>query len=203
LDCDFCVEFASDNRGGGRIILRELDWLLLPTLGCFATGYCLLMPIEHVEAVAELPQAQLIWAEELLERMRRLIGSSFGPTIVAEHGPGRCDLGASCCSHAHLHLIPVGDHVGAVVAAYERVGGSPTILKDLAELSTVAGEPYLYLSPTSQTHLLWQAAGFPRQFVRRVCADLLGFRDQYDWRDHTFPRRMEYTLTLLRSVDRI
>lgn len=198
MDCDFCAEFASD-QVGGRIILQEADWLLLPTVGCFATGYCLLMPIGHIDAVAELSQAELTWAQGFLERMRRLVGS-FGPAIVAEHGPGRCDLGASCCSHAHLHVIPVGRHVDAVVAAYERVGGPPTILQDLTELSTMAGEPYMYLSPASQTHLLWQAAGFPRQFVRRVCAHLLGLGDQYDWRDHPFPRRMEQTLTSLRTV---
>jgi diadenosine tetraphosphate (Ap4A) HIT family hydrolase len=197
LDCDFCAEFASD-RTGGRIILQEADWLLLPTLGCFAAGYCLLMPIGHIEAVAELSQAELIWTQDLLERMRDLVGRHFGPAIVAEHGPGRCDLGASCCSHAHLHLIPVGPDVGAVVAAYQRVGGPPRILRDLSELSTVAGEPYMYLSPTNRTHLLWEAAGFPRQFVRRVCADLLGLGDRYDWRDHTFPQNMKETLTSLR-----
>ena len=171
-------------------------------MGCFTAGYCLLMPIGHIEAVAELPRAELMWTQQLVERIRRLVAASYAPTIVAEHGPGRCDLGASCCSHAHLHVIPVGCHASAVLAAYERVGGSPTILQDLTELPTVAGEPYLYLSLRSDSHLLWRATGFPRQFVRRICADLLGFRDQFDWRDHTFPRQMEKTLTSLRAAVR-
>jgi diadenosine tetraphosphate (Ap4A) HIT family hydrolase len=199
VDCDFCAEFAGDPMGG-RIIVREGDWVLLPTVGCFIPGYCLLMPIRHVEAIAELPRAELNWMDAFLTRMRRLIEDRFGPAIVAEHGPGRCDVGASCCSHAHLHLIPMGSHVASVIAAYERTGGPPTILPDLSALSNRAGEPYLYLSPGTQMHLVWHAAGFPRQFVRRVCASALGIGAQYDWRDHPFLPQMRQTLASLQSA---
>jgi diadenosine tetraphosphate (Ap4A) HIT family hydrolase len=199
VDCEFCAEFVRD-ANGGRIIQRYADWMLLPTLGCFVAGYCLLMPVDHREAVAELSEAALAHVQSLLDRVRPLITGVYGPVVVAEHGPGRCDLGASCCSHAHLHCIPIGHLSDAVVAAYERLGGPPIVLRDLTELSTFAGRPYLYLSPTAQTHLVWHAAGFPRQFARRVCADLLGLGDRYDWRDYPFVEVMGQTLVRLRAV---
>jgi hypothetical protein len=129
--------------------------------------------------------------------MRDHIAAEFGPTIVAEHGPGACDLGASCCTHAHLHLIPIGA-AKAVTDVYRCVGGAPQIMGGLAGLRAVAGSSYLYLSPESGVHLAWPAAGFPRQFVRRVCADILGMPDRYDWRDFPFEPTMRATLARLR-----
>ncbi len=128
MDCEFCAEFVRD-ANGGRIIQRYADWMLLPTLGCFVAGYCLLMPVDHREAVAELSEAALAHVQSLLDRVRPLITGVYGPVVVAEHGPGRCDLGASCCSHAHLHCIPIGHLSDAVVAAYERLGGPPIVLR--------------------------------------------------------------------------
>ena len=198
MDCGFCAEFARPN-GGERIIIHDGDWVLLPTIGCFVVGYCLLMPIDHLQAAADLPAAALHALEPRIEWLRRHIASEFDATIVAEHGPGACDLGASCCTHAHLHLIPIGA-VDAVTDAYQQTGGAPDTLDGLAGLRGLAGSPYLYLSPRPGVHLAWPAAGFPRQFVRRVCADVLGITDRYDWRDHPFEATMHATLTRLRAT---
>jgi diadenosine tetraphosphate (Ap4A) HIT family hydrolase len=198
VNCDFCAEFARAS-GGERIIARDGDWLLLPTVGCFVAGYCLLMPIDHLQAAADLPAEELRSLEPRIERLRRYIAAEFGETIVAEHGPGTCDLGASCCTHAHLHLIPVAA-VDAVTDAYTQAGGIPRMLDELAGLCDLAGAPYLYLSPRPGVHLAWPAAGFPRQFVRRVCAEILGVADRYDWRDHPFEATMHVTLARLRAA---
>lgn len=53
MDCAFCHEFARPGEGE-RIIIRSGDWRLLPTLGCFTEGYCLYLPVEHIDAVAGL-----------------------------------------------------------------------------------------------------------------------------------------------------
>jgi diadenosine tetraphosphate (Ap4A) HIT family hydrolase len=198
MDCGFCAEFARPG-GGDRIITQDGEWVLLPTLGCFVAGYCLLLPIDHLQAAADLPTDALEALEARIEHLRRQIAGQFGPTIVAEHGPGACDLGASCCTHAHLHLIPIHD-IDAVTDAYRQTGGAPRVLEGLAGLHALAGRPYLYLSPEPGTHLAWPAAAFPRQFVRRVCAAILGIPDRYDWRDHPFEATMRTTLLRLRTT---
>ncbi|WP_225855125.1 hypothetical protein [Micromonospora noduli] len=157
------------------------------------------MPIEHVDAAADLAPLELKSTTEAIERHRTLLESTFGPTIIAEHGARDCDLGASCCTHCHLHLIPVPDP-DAVVAAYREVGGAGQRLSGMDDLPAAATGAYLYLSIRPNEHLIWGARGFPRQFVRRVTARLHGIGDQYDWRDHPFHEAQQDTLRILRTA---
>lgn len=196
MECAFCSEFAS---GSERIITTHRDWLLLPTIGCFTAGYCLFMPYEHVDAVADLPEEQLDGVESAAEQMRSRLTRVYGPTIVAEHGARGCDLGAGCCTHAHLHLVPVPDP-DAAFADYRATGGDGVSLTGLCDLPTVAAGAYVYFSPRPGTHLAWPAAGFARQFVRRVCARLHGLGTFYDWRDYTFFDLQQATLHQLRKA---
>lgn len=200
MDCAFCIEFAAlPGPGEGTRIVCELSgWALLPTVGCFTPGYCLFMPLDHIDATAEMAPVDLMRVGAAMEKMRTLISGVFGSVIIAEHGPRGCELGAGCCSHAHLHLIPVPD-VDAVTAAYQRTGGPGRYLADLADLPEHVDGPYVYLSPRPGEHLLWPSAGFARQYVRRVCAALHGVGDQFDWRDYPFDDNQTVTVTRLRA----
>jgi diadenosine tetraphosphate (Ap4A) HIT family hydrolase len=201
MDCAFCTEFAALPPSGTetRIICQAGGWVLLPTAGCFTPGYCLLMPLEHLDAAADAPADELSRVAADVESMRTLISSVFGPVIIAEHGPRGCELGASCCSHAHLHLIPVPDPA-SVTAAYQATGGPGRKLDGLASLPAAVDCPYLYLSPRPAEHLLWSSAGFARQYVRRVCAAQHGIPDRFDWRDHPFDGNQLLTITMLRAA---
>lgn len=113
--CAFCKEFDEERTDQSRIIWESPDFVLLPTIGCLRLGYCLFMPMDHVISFAQLPSAALTQTELVLEQHRTALRSVFGATIVAEHGPASyTDRGASCCDHAHLHLIPVQDHLREV-----------------------------------------------------------------------------------------
>lgn len=197
MECAFCNEFAGHGRGD-RIITKRGDWLLLPTVGCFTAGYCLFMPSEHIDAVADLSEEELREVEATTEQMRARLEHIFGPTIVAEHGARGCDLGAGCCAHAHLHLVPVPDP-DAVTAAYRATGGDGVCFPFLWDLPAVALGAYVYLSPRPGEHLTWPATGFARQFVRRVCAGLHGLNAFYDWRDYPFSNIQQATLRQLRE----
>jgi diadenosine tetraphosphate (Ap4A) HIT family hydrolase len=201
VDCAFCTEFFALAGSGreNRVICETSGWVLLPTVGCFTPGYCLFMPVDHIDAAADAAPGELARAGAAAEEMRELIGSAFGPVIIAEHGPRGCELGAGCCSHAHLHLIPVPD-IDAVIAAYQTTGGPGRRLAGLAELPGMVDGPYLYLSPRPGEHLLWPSAGFARQYVRRVCAAQHGMPDRFDWRDHPFTGNQALTVTMLRAA---
>lgn len=198
MDCAFCTEFAQAGNGE-RIIARVGDWVLLPTLGCFIPGYCLLMPLAHVNAIADLPLNDLEMVEIAMERFRVRLEAVYGPVIIAEHGPRDCELGAGCCSHAHLHLIPV-PNPHAVTAAYQATGGNGASIPTLAGLPELVNGAYVYLSSRPHEHYIWPATSFARQFVRHVCATLHGMGDRYDWRDHAFTHIQRVTLDHLRTV---
>ncbi|MFE1987627.1 hypothetical protein [Streptomyces mirabilis] len=196
MDCQFCTEFTACETTTRIITETAGGWVLLPTIGALAPGYCLFMPLEHLDAAAELTSADLSAVAAEAERMRTVIEARYGPVILAEHGPRDCELGASCCSHCHLHLIPV-PNPDAVLAAYEKTGGTGRRITSLPDLSTVADGSYLYLSPRPGQHYYWPSAGFARQFVRRVCADQLGLGEFFDWRDHPFAHNRERTFSEL------
>ncbi|MGW2442231.1 hypothetical protein ACWCY1_36825 [Streptomyces goshikiensis] len=199
-DCQFCIEFT-ERAPRNRIITETTDrWVLLPTIGCLTPGYSLYMPLEHLDAAADVAPADLPQVAAGLESMRTLIQAHYGPTIVAEHGPRDCELGASCCGHAHLHLIPVPDP-DAILAAYEKVGGPGRRLSSLVDLPAAAETSYLYLSPRPGEHHYWPADGrFARQFVRRVVAGQYGIGEQYDWRDHPFVENRDQTYDTLTAA---
>lgn len=197
--CDFCIEFQTSNEGESRIILRDDLWVVLPTRGCFVAGYTLLLPIDHATSFATLPATDLAEAENLIMRVRGAIERQFGPTIVAEHGSSACDRGASCCDHAHIHLIPISDQ-NAVLSAYTSAGGRPLRLSRFSDITAFAGVPYQYLSRYPDEHLLWVGGSFSRQFVRRVVADLEGCADKYDWREHAFTQNMRATRAALTGL---
>jgi diadenosine tetraphosphate (Ap4A) HIT family hydrolase len=198
MDCQFCTEFTA-SHASPRIIAEVDGWVLLPTIGCFTPGYCLFMPIHHIDAVADAALPELTKVQHAVEDMREAIASVFGPTIIAEHGPRGCHLGASCCSHAHLHLIPV-PVPSAVTAAYCRTGGPSRSLRGIVDLAKANNDPYLYLSPRPGEHLLWPAHGFARQYVRRVCASLHGVGEYFDWRDHPFTDNQNFTIRALQGT---
>jgi diadenosine tetraphosphate (Ap4A) HIT family hydrolase len=196
MDCQFCNEFAA-REDASRIITETAGrWVLLPTIGALTPGYCLFMPLEHLDAAADVAPADLARLAAETEEMRTLVQARYGPVILAEHGPRDCELGASCCSHCHLHLVPV-PAPDAITAAYVRTGGPGRRLTSLADLPATADGSYVYLSPRPGEHYYWPSAGFARQFVRRVCADALGVGDLFDWRDHPFTAHRERTFAEL------
>ena len=197
-DCAFCLEFAAAPHGG-RIIWRREGWILLPTIGCFTEGYSLLMPERHLDAAADADPVELTGVELVMEEARALIAELYGPVIVGEHGACGCQLGAACCSHAHLHLIPVPDP-HAIHDAYRATGGPGRAINGLAELPGGVEGPYVYLSTRPGEHLVWPAHGFARQYVRRVSAAQHHRADEYDWRDHPFPDLQQATLRRLRDA---
>ncbi|MEU6097729.1 hypothetical protein [Streptomyces sp. NPDC047079] len=202
MDCQFCAEFTARENTPRIITETAGGWVLLPTIGSLTPGYCLFMPLEHLDAAADVTPAALARVAEETEQMRTLIQARYGPVILAEHGPRDCELGASCCSHCHLHLVPVSDP-DAITAAYEKTGGPGRRLTSMAALPEAADGSYLYLSPRPGEHYYWPSAGFARQFVRRVCADQLGIGDFYDWRDHPFTAHRERTFAELTADVRL
>ncbi|MDQ1527921.1 MAG: hypothetical protein QOG18_2534 [Microbacteriaceae bacterium] len=195
IDCAFCDEFAQPMEAT-RIVARTQSRVLVPTIGCLTQGYLLYMPHEHTLAFADLDGAELRECEHDINCLRRVLADRYGPIIVAEHGPRKCDLGAACCDHAHIHLIPV-PAPDRVVKEYVKIGGATEPYRTLAECLASVDEAYVYVSPAPAVHYIWPATEFPRQWVRRVCAEIYGKTSQWDWRDHPFDLERQRTYDAL------
>jgi len=194
--CSFCSEFLD---GSMRIIDNDESWVFLPTIGCFNLGYCLFMPIDHVRSFASIAREELREAHEKVEYYRATIAAEFqSHVIIAEHGPGLQCMGAACCDHAHLHLIPI-NQPDDVLAAYTDVGGVGERLEAFEEIDANSSRDYLYLSPAAGEHFVWTSRVFPKQFVRRVCARLSGLGELWNWRNYPYLDKRDETLSRLRQ----
>lgn len=191
--CAFCEEFDRHPALPNRVMWEGNGLVLLPSMGSFTPGYLLLMPRSHVRSFAELPAHRLKAALAIAEQVRMVIAKRFGPTIIAEHGPGTMDASSSaCCDHAHWHLIP--SEVFAVATTYHGVGGSPVPLRNGLHLRRWAGRPYIFLSPLPGVSWIWpHSSVFPSQFVRRVSASVQGLEEFYDWGVFPFTENMLVT----------
>lgn len=201
MDCAFCSEFFESERHSSREIWRNDQFAIVPTRGCFVPGYSLLCPIDHFRSVAAIPLNILESVELLIEDLRDKISTEFQlPVIVAEHGPGLKfhDRGASCCDHAHVHFIPVPD-ADSVKTRFLSDAGMATVLTCVADLRGYQDNSYVYLSQKKGQHMVWSAGVLPRQYVRRVCADLIGKSDYYDWRLFPFLENLSETRDRMRE----
>lgn len=201
-DCEFCNEFLGEQSRYDRTIKKFDDnYVLLTTIGCFREGYTLLLPVKHVMSYANLGKKELDSLAYNIELIRSAIQEEYScPVILAEHGSGYHDLGASCCEHAHLHLIPV-DHPNTILNYYQSVGGKATVFNDLSNIHTFSGVSYIYLSLSPKKHYVWSMnTNFSRQFVRKVCANIDGVGNNYNWRFFPFEENMSKTTIRLRKA---
>jgi diadenosine tetraphosphate (Ap4A) HIT family hydrolase len=200
LTCDFCLEFTEQKDHPDRNIASfRNEFVLLSTLGCFREGYCLYMPLSHERSFASMNVQQLIQVEAELEEIRQLISQEYSTNVIlAEHGPGLTDMGASCCDHAHIHVIPVRSP-RVVFLEFYNTQNKLNVLNNYSDLTTYHESAYIYLSCGPGQHFVWEnASSFGRQYVRRVCAELEGVGPMFNWRLYPFTENMERTTMRLR-----
>lgn len=189
MSCKFCLELDGADEYD-RWWHQDVDWAVGPTLGHFTPGYLLMVPIAHHNAIANCSGKEIAAAAEHVGRIRNVLSRRYGPVVVAEHGSGGvCNRGAACCDHAHLHFIPFTNFESTRKVKGEYIQRDPefTLVRSLHDLRAFAGKPYLYISTAPDEHLVWVLEKhnqhfFPRQFVRQVCASVLG-TPHWDWRD--------------------
>jgi diadenosine tetraphosphate (Ap4A) HIT family hydrolase len=191
--CTFCEEFSTLNHKPNRKIWEDDNFVVIPSLGALTPGYLLLMPKHHIRSFADSSPEELTTALDIAERTREVVSQVFGPVILAEHGPGSPESRSSaCCDHAHWHLIPCNPY--KVSVEYERMGGRPAILNNISSLRSWSGNSYLFLSPLKHVYWVWeQSEQFTSQFVRQVCAQIMGIGDFYDWAIFPFKENMIMT----------
>ncbi len=200
-ECPFCEEYSGTKIAqNSRLIYADGGYALVPTVGCFTEGYCLYLPTKHVTSFAFLGKVELTRVQDELYKISDILKREYSSELImAEHGAGsETKCGASCINHAHIHLIPVNDSL-MVLKQFLNVGGPPTILNSMSDLSVLSGEPYIYLNWRGDKFLVWtNTEKFPRQFVRSVCATLHGLPDMWNWRMFPFYEEMKATTARLK-----
>ena len=117
--CEFCLElsdapdtrFRSIYRGRrDRIVVRINRIAVMPTLGQLFMGSLLVLPEFHCETAADLPPDDRRDLLDVVDLMKDKV-QKVGFPLVVEHGV-RQGSGTGCgIYHAHIHVIPLPEHL--------------------------------------------------------------------------------------------
>jgi diadenosine tetraphosphate (Ap4A) HIT family hydrolase len=181
----------------GRIVWRDAEFALMPSLGPIVQDHMLIIPAYHTLSFANLSGPSLEGAENLIAKVGLFFSQQQRGITIFEHGAviltgtdyerrvKRAMCGA-CTDHAHVHIVPDVSakvviskveelHIHTSIAALDR-------LCDLRQ--TVNAElPYILIGGSDKKS--WSVLSMehvPSQFVRRLLASLVGLLE-WDWRE--------------------
>lgn len=196
-NCEFCTEFneASSSRFSylygttlaSRVMMSQDGIAVMPTIGQLFRGSLLLLPIEHVEMMADLPATTLSSMIKLLERIEDMI-KPFGMPVAFEHG-ARCSTQGGCgVYHAHMHVVPVPDHIYCNQVLPSNSQQAVSLAMALQQLKDT--DAYLLFRDTSgQTafiDLTQMPKHYPSQYFRRALAEHFKTTLPWDWRTYGY-----------------
>lgn len=207
-DCQYCKEFngapphelVEAGMPRDRIISRNDDLVLMPTVGCIVPGYMILSPVDHYYSFGQMEEDDLLCdLPDIADRIQHAIKKVMGcQTLIAEHGSTFCETGAACCDHAHLHFIPIPST--AYPTIWERYchAGRLDRMEVVESLLSFSHRPYVLYSEDAVRFAVWEEPDrdrrFGSQFCRKVAAEIWGMPNGWNWRDAPFFQNMKITL---------
>ena len=204
---DFCTELSGsvdtsfhrtyDGDPASRVICQGQSLTLLADLSPLCTGHLLLVSNHHYLSFAEVCVNHLVEVRESLKQIRSLYSTTFGPSVIIEHGSSLNQEGASCITHAHWHILPVEPET--IIAAVAKDGLTYVDLRDLSDLTAAAaGNSYYYVSDGNIHRIYRIDRTLPQQYMRSVVGRILGIPDpQWDW---ALVIRKEHLRTTMRAT---
>lgn len=198
MRCEFCAEFGGAGSLfeaiygsvlSSRVVLEEDGFAVMPSIGQVFPGSLMVLPRAHIERFADLPLEDQVAAQRLIDRLRR---TSTRRLIAFEHGAREATGGGCGIYHAHIHVVPVPDHMDT----------SPLVVGLAPSLSSLKGA-LCVLAASDEYLLLFDSEGrgwsrvlspadrseFPSQYFRRCLAALAGTPGSWDWRTIEHPER--------------
>lgn len=203
--CGFCSEyFRSDNNSNlfnsmlknrfktcSRIIIDSSACYVLPTIGCFVEGYCLIVSKRHVGSIGRLNDVEQDAFAALINLLNEYSLETYNkPVICFEHGAVSCNnLAGGCVDHAHLHVVPYEQKLCDVVRSY---GLTVQRIESIRSLHSIAfsDRPYLYWKEINGEEYVVVDEFVSSQFFRKIIADSHGLTDKWDWREYPFVDNM-------------
>lgn len=211
-ECSFCSEFTPESeldffeeqnllihnvlKGSSlssRIIFENEYFVVIPTIGCFIEGYCLICTKDHYYSFREfLNNSGKEVFERFLAEFSLVYKEVYGEFLLFEHGSYNKHMkGGGCSDHAHIHVIPSKDIIfDPKASGFE--GSSQELW-----FNEIDGE-YLYFRQSGNSFLNQQAI-IESQFLRRIFANILGVADFWDWRKYPFVENMQVTYRKLKK----
>ncbi len=156
-----------------RIIYRNRNFFVIPSIGPVSPCHLLVCPIKHVCSFAQLDYSLLEEGEKFLNSIFQLVQNEYGYAIAFEHGETDKGVGSSSCNHAHIHIlaaqISLKDLLNQRGFRLERI----ETIKDLKAKVNV-GTPYFFIITNTGELWITEDTVCQSQYLRILCATELG-----------------------------
>lgn len=177
-----------------RFCYRSNDFVVFPSISPLTLGHLLIFPVRHVSNLRIMPSSLIPEFLQIVGTFSRRLQAHFAPPYIFEHGICRNEGQACGINHAHLHLVPLPNHV------MENVNS--TVCRDFPQdcegnlatiLTTAPMRPYLMFGSDPAYMFVSHNADVQSQYMRTVIAGRLGIAD---WNWNCLTRREEFMKTL-------
>ena len=185
-DCVYCKNFSSRSP---RIVYESSNFLVVPTVGEFITGYLLIIPKRHTMSLAEFTKSELLEFLQVLDDVCYILHLTYNTSdfLIFENGTGKSGKGKAKDSivHAHVHVARSrltvnkikeisGFHFNNI--KYDEIpqftNHSYLLIRDSDDSWAISSNPNLYI---------------PRQYIRQLLAEEHGIMgEQWNWRKYPF-----------------
>ncbi|MCB2182986.1 MAG: HIT domain-containing protein [Desulfobulbaceae bacterium] len=207
--CSFCAEFTSDkfynlfyelvgaNKSlQSRILFKNNDFVVIPTLGSLCPGYLLILPKKHFVSVGSMPNEYYQSLCKLLGNVKEIIQEKYFSNVIAfEHGAVSANyLGGACCDHAHIHVVPYNGNLLSSFQIRKFQIDEIFTFSSLSE-SVKNDKPYLFYQSQSNRMYMITADRIPSQMIRKIIAEKNGIPDKWDWRENLFEANIIKTIS--------
>jgi ATP adenylyltransferase len=203
--CVFCKKFGNESSHEPRFVFDKIIWensdfVIVPALGSLVPGYLLIITRQHHLSFTLLSSKLLGDLMKIKSIVRQVLTTYFMPPVFFEHGMA-CDLKRTggCIDHAHLHCVPLPtDLVSRLVREHDLIR-----LQSTDELVTMVGtdRSYVYLENQKQEQFVLLDPDVPSQYLRRLVAESVGMREQWDWGVFFFEQNIADTLEVMATAE--
>lgn len=186
-----------DERVCDRILFQTENFVVIPSLGSIVEGYLLIVPKKEFLCIGAFDDDLFFELNILRNFISKVVEDCFGPIILFEHGPSKCNQEIGCgVDYAHLHIVPVKFNLINNVNNFTNNKYDWKNINDYRELKRfyLKGRPYLYIEqPFGKGYAITDKT-FESQLLRKVIAFSIGKPDRYNWRMHPEENNIRSTI---------
>lgn len=195
MECSFCRKFGNESSSEREwfdvSLLSTNELVVVPGLGIPDIGYVLIVPRQHYLSIAGLPPSILEHVRQVKALVSTTLSTRFGSIVFFEHGPGAAGASSgNCIDHAHLHALPTSIDVVMMLNQFHAL----TPCDDLADLTRLARDAYLYVEQDGRGFVVSPVTRLPGQYMHRLLA--LGRGTPAEWDYALFPHNASIAQTI-------
>lgn len=209
--CSFCNEFNGkkhlsyfENTFGlkynidNRNVLETQNFVCVPTIGSFISGYLLIIPRKHYTSSLSMPDNFMNELVVLIEFLKNFYLECYQSNcILFEHGSiGQENPGGMSVVHAHLHILPYKKSI--IPSINDFVFDKYASFSDLKDdyLLCFGQAPYLLLKDIDDYIYYCEHTKIPSQYFRKTICNCYGLDGMGDWRQYPFIDNIKKTIEI-------